>query len=459
MLKKIFRSTKRWFSDSSEKALNDAYQAALKIKKIEDEHFQGKKISSQDTEYGESVFSYFDSELNSYLKIINIKIGQFKTSRLFFNISDHYTYKNKLKKDSIYAEHSEVNQSIFLEKLKFIDQIIGKYQNNRHNFLNKSPQSSEVILEKNPVKIVTVDSNSSQNNHESPPKKSKIKSLSNPDKPDSKTETVSDKTGILPRSFLRTLSRIKQEIDPKSAQTEEDVINKFRKSRYKTAISLKFLLLLIIVPLLVHNLSKIAIGQLFVDTYFEHHEQVVFLNNDLQEEAFIELRNFEENLHFQTIIGVIPKLSEQELETKIKHKASELAENYRQRSANAIKNIFADVASIGAFALVIFYSKKEIAILKSFLDEMIYGLSDSAKAFLIILFTDMFVGFHSPHGWEIILESVSRHFGLPENRDFNFLFIATFPVILDTVLKYWIFRYLNRISPSAVATYKNMNES
>ena len=77
---------------------------------------------------------------------------------------------------------------------------------------------------------------------------------------------------------------------------------------------------------------------------------------------------------------------------------------------------------------------------------------------MIILITDMFVGFHSPHGWEIVLESIARHFGLPENREFNFLFIATFPVILDTMLKYWIFRYLNRISPSSVATYRDMNK-
>lgn len=108
--------------------------------------------------------------------------------------------------------------------------------------------------------------------------------------------------------------------------------------------------------------------------------------------------------------------------------------------------------------LVLVNSRKEIEVLKSFMDQMIYGLSDSAKAFVIILFTDMFVGFHSPHGWEVLLEGVSRHFGLPANRDFIFLFIATFPVILDTIFKYWIFRYLNRVSPSAVATYKNMNE-
>ncbi|MBC7516641.1 MAG: proton extrusion protein PcxA, partial [Alkalinema sp. FL-bin-369] len=78
--------------------------------------------------------------------------------------------------------------------------------------------------------------------------------------------------------------------------------------------------------------------------------------------------------------------------------------------------------------------------------------------FIIILFTDIFVGFHSPHGWEVLLEGVAQHFGLDANRSYISLFIATFPVILDTIFKYWIFRYLNRISPSAVATYKEMNE-
>jgi hypothetical protein len=114
--------------------------------------------------------------------------------------------------------------------------------------------------------------------------------------------------------------------------------------------------------------------------------------------------------------------------------------------------------SLFAFGFVIANSQREITVLKSFMDNIVYGLSDSAKAFIIILLTDIFVGFHSPHGWEVILEGISRHLGLPENRQFIFLFIATFPVILDTVFKYWIFRYLNRISPSAVATYRNMNE-
>ncbi|CCQ66262.1 Membrane protein PxcA, involved in light-induced proton extrusion [Crocosphaera watsonii WH 0402] len=226
----------------------------------------------------------------------------------------------------------------------------------------------------------------------------------------------------------------------------------------RTALSIKFILLLIIVPLLTHQLTKTFLLTPIIRQYFQNHEQVVFINKDLEEEAFQELSHYEEILRFQGLIGLRENLTDEEIEEKVKHKATEITQEYRAHGIDSIGNVFADLFSIGAFALVIVSSRKEIEVLKSFLDEILYGLSDPAKAFLIILFTDMFVGFHSPHGWEVILEGVAYHFGLPENQEFNFLFIATFPVILDTVLKYWIFRYLNRISPSAVATYKNMNE-
>jgi hypothetical protein len=431
MFNRIFRSTKRWISNSSQNALEEAYQKALAIKKIEEEHFNNQKIDPKNCNYGDRVYEYFEQELRVNLQIINLKINQFKTSK-----SVHHFLDNNLKNNQNQSE-IDYQKDIILERLNFIDQIINKYNNNYYE------TSLQIIKPEKPLQksAPITKKNNSENNLEP------------------STETVSDKTSVLPRSFLRTLDRIKQEIDPKSTNIEQDVINKFRKSRYKTAISVKFLLLLIIVPLLVHNLSKITFGTIFVDPYFAKNEQIVFINQDLEEEALIELKTFEENLNLKSLIGLTPHLSSEEKEEKIREKAMEIANNFRNESSNAVKNIFADLLSFSAFVIILALSKREIAILKSFIDETIYGLSDSAKAFLIILFTDMFVGFHSPHGWEVILESIARHFGLPENRDFNFLFIATFPVILDTVLKYWIFRYLNRISPSAVATYKNMNES
>ncbi|MEC4991872.1 MAG: proton extrusion protein PcxA, partial [Oscillatoria sp. PMC 1068.18] len=143
---------------------------------------------------------------------------------------------------------------------------------------------------------------------------------------------------------------------------------------------------------------------------------------------------------------------------KLSEKAEEIAEEFKHKSDRAIANIFADLTGLISFSLVVVFNPQGVEALKSFLNSIIYDLSDSAKAFILILFTDIFVGFHSPHGWEVILEGLASHFGLPANHSFIFLFIATFPVVLDTIFKYWIFRYLNQISPSAVATLKNMNE-
>ncbi|WP_175586872.1 hypothetical protein [Nostoc sp. UIC 10630] len=60
--------------------------------------------------------------------------------------------------------------------------------------------------------------------------------------------------------------------------------------------------------------------------------------------------------------------------------------------------------------------------------------------------------------WEIILENTSKHFGLPENKSLILLFIATVQFVINTIFKYWIFRYINRSFPPSLATYHNINE-
>ena len=178
----------------------------------------------------------------------------------------------------------------------------------------------------------------------------------------------------------------------------------------------------------------------------------------MKEEALREWQVFEEEIRFDSLINRGTQLSPEAMEERVKHKATEIAEEFRIKSLNAVSNVFSDMLALLAFVCVIATSQREISVLKSFMDDIVYGLSDSAKAFIIILFTDIFVGFHSPHGWEVILEGLAGHLGIAANKSIIFLFIATFPVILDTIFKYWIFRYLSRISPSAVATLRNMNE-
>ena len=433
MIQSILQTAKQWLTDTPEKALEQAYQAALTIKAIEDKHFNGQKVSTESS-YSNSVAAYFQAEVKKYLNVAKTRLAVFKASRSFPIAPEH---------SSSYDQKS----ALILERLSFIDRVVSRYENqNVYSSLAKATTEKNIFPNRNLVKaenntIALSNTYNNKNSGEAP-----------------NTETLSDKTGVLPRSFLRTLNRIKQEIDPNSEESEEEVLKRFRKSRNKTAVSIKFFLILIIVPLLTHQLTKSFVVSPIVEYYFGHHAQVLFVNQDLEEEAFIELQRFEESLRFKSLLGLSPRLTPEEVEEQLREKAVEIADDFRDQGADAIKNIFADIFSLAAFATIIVTSKREILIVKSFIDEIVYGLSDSAKAFLIILVTDIFVGYHSPHGWEVILEGVAHHFGLPENREFDFLFIATFPVILDTVLKYWIFRYLNRISPSAVATYRNMNE-
>jgi CemA family len=268
-------------------------------------------------------------------------------------------------------------------------------------------------------------------------------------------QSTVDTLSPLPRSITRTFEKFKQDLSP---DADVEALEEFRILRYQTIASVKYLLILMITPIIINQLSKQFIFGPVVDYLWNKTQPGIFLNESQEERALIELQRFEEKLNFEILIGKHPCLPPNSVQKKLQQKALLITKEYTHESANAIKNILSDIFSVLAIGLIIIQKRRELSILQSFMNELIYGLSDTAKGFLIILFTDIFVGFHSPHGWEVILEIILRHFGLPESRDFIFLFISTFPVVLDTIFKYWIFRYLNRLSPSAVATYHNMNE-
>ncbi|WP_442943117.1 proton extrusion protein PcxA [Nostoc sp.] len=429
----------RWYLQTPERSLHQAYDAALKVKEIEDKHFNGNKIDIDSAMYSNSVMDYFESDLNKLLKIARMRLTEFRASRWFLNEEN--------QKAAQKAGIEYLTPSLVLEKLNYIDQVLSKYTTNSERV------TSNALVVKPPIPVNSVISDDKSllvNTPTLPPK------ISNQDlnhKPKAKSKT--DTTGVLPRSILSTITRLQVELDPNS---EQEVIQNFRQTQKRTIISLRFLLLLIIVPLLTHQIAKAFVVGPIIERFRSTQEMQIFLNSEMEEEAFGELQRFEEKLKFENLIVKAPPLLPEQIETEMKKKAKELAEEFRHESSGAIKNIFADMFSVVAFIWLLLVSKSSIAVLKDFFDNIVYGLSDSAKAFIIILFTDIFVGFHSPHGWEVLLEGVSRHWGLPASRNVIFLFIATFPVILDTIFKYWIFRYLNRISPSAVATYRNMNE-
>ncbi|PPS45668.1 proton extrusion protein PcxA [Chroococcidiopsis sp. TS-821] len=435
----------QWYLDTPERSLEEAYKAALLIKAMEDEHFNGQKIAPNPN-YGSSAIAYFQSELKKHLKTIRMRLTEFRASRSWIN-PDYQNITKITKNDGTFADKDSFaiqkrnQQSRILEKLRFIDEILAKYD------ADAIANPNNVVV---PSEAPIIHSETTGAEPQLAPN-AVVKNVSTHKRPKTKAET----TSVLPRSILSTINRLKVELDPKA---EDEVVKNFRRSQRRTFISIRLILLLIIVPFLTQQISKNLIISPIIDHLRTSQETVIFLNSEMEERALIEMQRFEEQLKFRNLLHEDAVLSPEQIEQQMQAKVREIVEHFRYESANAIKNVFADLLSVGAFTWLIVTSRKELEVLKEFMDNIVYGLSDSAKAFIIILFTDIFVGFHSTHGWEVLLGTVSRHFGLPENRDFIFLFIATFPVILDAVFKYWIFRYLNRISPSAVATYRNMNE-
>lgn len=284
-----------------------------------------------------------------------------------------------------------------------------------------------------------------------------------------------EQTGLIPRSILRTFERFKKQLFPGS---EMLVIQEFRISRYQVIVSVQCLLMLIFVPLLINVTTKLFFITPVIEYVWNKPENEFFLNIHQQNLAIKELKFFEDKIYFEALLdpkaNSFSKQDTSEFENegqaslktqnilsfqkKIQIKTFEIANVYNRESIEAISNLFADFLSLCSFGLVVLLMRPQLIILKSFLAESLYSLSDTTKSFLLILGTDLLVGFHSPRGWEVFLGWIFHHFGLPENEDFISLFVATFPVFLDTVFKYWIFRSLNKISPSTVATYHNMIE-
>ena len=267
-----------------------------------------------------------------------------------------------------------------------------------------------------------------------------------------------EKSGLIPRSIIRTFGRFREQLLPGS---EKKIIQEFRISRYQVLVSVKTLFMLIFIPFLTNIFLKNILILPITEYFWNNLQPEIFINSSQQNRAYKQLQNFEEKLYFEKLVNFPnfdSELFDNTIQSQYQEEVLHLAMEYNQQSILALTNCFSDIIAIFILVVLIYSMKPQIIILKSFLVESLYSLSDTTKSFLLIFFTDLLVGFHSPRGWDLVLEVFLQRFGFPENKDFILLFVATIPVLLDTVIKYWIFRYLNKISPSTVATYHNMIE-
>lgn len=196
----------------------------------------------------------------------------------------------------------------------------------------------------------------------------------------------------------------------------------------------------------------------WVTNWWNARQSETFLT-DIQEksilEKFIEL---EELLLLDEMIKEYPETHLQTLRIGIHKEMIQLIKMHNEDHIHTILHLSTNIICFIIFSGYSILGNKELLILNCWVQEFLYNLSDTIKAFSILLLTDLCIGFHSPRGWELMIAYVYKDFGFAHNDQIISGLVSTFPVILDTILKYWIFRYLNRVSPSLVVIYHSMND-
>nr|YP_010342338.1 CemA [Euphorbia humifusa]YP_010362558.1 envelope membrane protein [Euphorbia thymifolia]YP_010499349.1 envelope membrane carbon uptake protein [Euphorbia prostrata]UNS16514.1 envelope membrane protein [Euphorbia maculata]UNS16348.1 envelope membrane protein [Euphorbia thymifolia]UOA65230.1 CemA [Euphorbia humifusa]UWT58625.1 envelope membrane carbon uptake protein [Euphorbia prostrata]WEH00852.1 envelope membrane carbon uptake protein [Euphorbia maculata] len=225
----------------------------------------------------------------------------------------------------------------------------------------------------------------------------------------------------------------------------------------KTFIPLLYLIYIVFFPWWISFLFKKSFES-WVINWCNTSKSEIFLN-DIQENFFLEkFIELEELARLDEIIKEYPEIHLQKFPIGIQKQTIQLIKIHNEDHIYTILHFSTNIISFLIVSGYSILSNEELFFLNSWVQEFLYNLSDTIKAFSILLLTDLCIGFHSPHGWELMIGSVYKDFGFAHNDQIISGLVSTFPVIIDTILKYWIFRYLNRVSPSLVVIYHSMND-
>jgi hypothetical protein len=210
-------ATKTWLFKTPERALNQAYKAALTIKSIEDEYFQSSKISTDSNNCSDYLMSFVKADFQRELTIAKLRLAEFKASCLVLGvpISSH------------------------LDKLNLLDEVLAKY-------ISQQKQSAGLLLLPPVEKVAKIDSQPATS------------------KPDAAIVDVGDvKKGIeLDRSFSEVIAdsigKVKKELDSKAetAFAQKMQNPKIRISAAITSTAIKYTVVLVLMPMLYQQLSK-----------------------------------------------------------------------------------------------------------------------------------------------------------------------------------------------------------
>ncbi|KAL0532262.1 hypothetical protein IC582_031652 [Cucumis melo] len=173
----------------------------------------------------------------------------------------------------------------------------------------------------------------------------------------------------------------------------------------------------------------------WVTNWWNTGQSEIFLN-DIQEKSIIKkVLELEELFLLDEMLKEYPETHLQKLRIGIYKETIQLIKMHNEDRIHMILHFSTNIICFVILSGYSILGNEELVILNSWVQE--------------ISFTPWL---------ELMIGSVYKDFGFSHNDQIISGLVSTFPVILDTILKYWIFRYLNRVSPSLVVIYHSMND-
>ena len=220
----------KWFSQRREKALNTAYEGALAIQKLEEELFAGQKIGDS-ADKSKTVVDYACSLRDRQLFKIRFSLTRFKANSFWFETQDAAASSpdSKMPPESFSEEEvTSPEQQAILAKLEFIESVIAKYRGEGN--LTAFFAGDEALV--------------------SP-------------QADANTPSARDLTLDMPalemdseRQREKLLPRLRPSSKESTAEYEQQIIETLRLQRKQAQVAVRWLAVLLIIPLSVQILTK-----------------------------------------------------------------------------------------------------------------------------------------------------------------------------------------------------------
>jgi hypothetical protein len=240
-------------------------------------------------------------------------------------------------------------------------------------------------------------------------------------------------------------------------EAEERVFVEAITNQYESREALRYAGVLIGIPLVAGFAVSRIVAQPLWDFAQELDVNAFALSDEQKVEGAEAMHREEVKIRLAASLGQAPDVTDEDLLQHLHEEALVFSQHKREENKRALLNVVSDSTSAAIFFILLVRDNSPRAILFRTIGRVFTGLSDTAKAFIIILVTDTLLGYHSEEGWTAALSLLSHHYGLHAQTDGLHLFVATVPVLLDSLFKYWIFVELNKIDPAAAVTLRQMD--